>query len=683
MQSILLPTAVLLASLLPPADLDSDHDGLSDFQERTKYFTDPRSSDSDGDGVPDGDWFERREYTYTVRAVIQVAPPVTPDVFCDDYQDARVLDRTDRYVEIEAILYPLNRVAETIQADPQWRSATAAMSEWTRPGPTANWDETMRKDLLARLAAAGVDAAVLDDRSLVEQASKWLLEHAKYSDGFTTFCTRFVDGRAQVHPGLEHSARSGQADKNLTLEQQWQRELFAKGMFENGVRGSCTSSAIYLNGCLRALGIPTRIVLAVPIIDASDPRERQLASRLKNHQVRYTIQRGTTGLENSWSSHTFNEVYVGGRWRRLNYDRLGQNILDPGMFGLIVHVATFSDWADGNMASTWGLRQAASDRSEDPFGGPNPYSTVALSDAFGVHAKIDNSPAPDDYAVLTIDAACWFSEHPAGVDMRLDDPDTAGHVVVRVEEGRAGEGTAQYQKFYDRVSKDFVLRAEGRPDVPLQATRGYWAAPEQGLKHFYLRIEPDAFASMADGVAYTLSAVPSDAPVHWSVRPGVTLTRTSPPPTPSRSSEAAAGAEGPSGAAHRAAGPGRAADGAAYEWTIDQIVWSDAPDSPTGNLGTGMPVLLARAGAAGDFDALKAFTQKADLRYFLEAQGHPTLKVSAAIGGVTTKEHSYLVIQLGPGDWRDLVPGVQYTLRAQNESKGYQWKCAGTLRTAR
>ena len=73
---------ILLAlSILPqdarksPGDRDSDRDGLSDFQEVHKYFTDPKESDSDGDGVPDGDWDERREFSYSVRAVMHVMAP--------------------------------------------------------------------------------------------------------------------------------------------------------------------------------------------------------------------------------------------------------------------------------------------------------------------------------------------------------------------------------------------------------------------------------------------------------------------------------------------------------------------------------------------------------------------------------------------------------------------------------
>src|SRR5262245_38149711 len=110
----MLSELLLLAPLALPqtGDPDTDRDGLSDFQEQHKYLTDPARPDSDGDGLPDGDWNERREYAYTVRSVVQVLRPVTPDVLCDDYQDARILDETAEYVELEVIHYPLNTVAD-------------------------------------------------------------------------------------------------------------------------------------------------------------------------------------------------------------------------------------------------------------------------------------------------------------------------------------------------------------------------------------------------------------------------------------------------------------------------------------------------------------------------------------------------------------------------------------------
>ncbi len=47
-------------------DVDSDADGLADFQELYKYHTDPKKKDTSGTGVLDGDPHERREFSYSV-----------------------------------------------------------------------------------------------------------------------------------------------------------------------------------------------------------------------------------------------------------------------------------------------------------------------------------------------------------------------------------------------------------------------------------------------------------------------------------------------------------------------------------------------------------------------------------------------------------------------------------------
>src|SRR5262249_49979801 len=228
-----------------------------------------------------------------------------------------------------------------------------------------------------------------DDKTLVERASKWLLGRTRSIDSFTTYFASFPDGRPAVFPGLEEAVAREKKDPAIPLDALWSRELLAKGMFENKTRGSCTSSAIYLDGCLRALGIPTRVVLGLPCVDPSDPREIEMVKRGITHPgVRRIVLQAIEGQAGSWVNHTLNEVFVGGRWRRLNYDRLGQNILDAQYLGLMTHAATFGDWADGEMAKTWGVRQARGGPHDDVFGGPNPYSTLAVSDRFGVHAKV-------------------------------------------------------------------------------------------------------------------------------------------------------------------------------------------------------------------------------------------------------------------------------------------------------
>src|SRR5262249_18725073 len=155
-------------------------------------------------------------------------------------------------------------------------------------------------------------------------------------------------------------------------------------------RGSCSSSAIYLTGCLRALGVPTRIVLVIPVIDANDADEVRMARRLQNHQVRRAVVGAAkASVAGSWTSHTFNEVFVAGRGRRLNYEKLGQGTFGRDIFGVCTHVATFRDWVDARMPETIGKRETLQ-RYDDVFDNANPYSTIALRDEFGVHCTRAN-----------------------------------------------------------------------------------------------------------------------------------------------------------------------------------------------------------------------------------------------------------------------------------------------------
>jgi hypothetical protein len=621
---------------------DSDGDGLPDFEERHKYFTDPSSADSDGDGVPDGDWGERREYAYTVRTIVQVMRPA--EAISDDYQDARVLDATDAYVELEVVHYPLNTVAEAIVPDPEWRGGAGAPREYLEPTTTANWDGEMRAELLAALAADGIDVAALDDRAVVEQASAWLLRRAKGVDDFTTFFTHFPGGRPAILPGLEGAAAQ-YAQGDLSMEQRWERELFAKGMFRNRTHGSCTSTAIYLQGCLRAAGIPTRTILCIPAVDASDDREMEMVKRgLTHHRVRQTVLGALEGIRGSWSSHTFNEVWVGGRWRRLNYSRLGQNILDPSCFGLMTHVATMRDWADAEGAGTVGRRQHLR-RFDDAFGHRNPYSALTISDRFGPHANVANEPLPE-FKELTVTRAVWYdsSERPDDVSMKLGDA-ASGHVLLQVKENRAGGGTAQYATFWEQVGKAFALRAEERPEVQARAERGYW-----GNGWFYIRIPPEELAKMAVDVPYALVALNGDAKYRWTVGPDVTLARATP----------------------------------FTELTIEAAVFSDDPSLPEplrAELAKQGLHLLLRPREWDGWEKFKRFTAEADDTFYLEAEGRPPIEFHTGTGGITGNggEMRFAVGQLSP----EPASGVRYRVRPRNERPDRRWVVAEGLEVVR
>lgn len=467
--------AAAVAMLLPLAvaqqDPGSDGDGLSDFHEVHKYLTDPHNADTDGDGVPDGDWRERREYQYTVRSVVRVMRPVTIEHLCDDYQDARILDQTAEYVELEVFHYPYNTVADAIVADPSWRKNAAAMRYWLEPGPTSDWTPELRHALEVGLLEDGIAVARLSDKEVVERAATWLLERAKQHDRFSTFVTAFdAEGRPFVPDDLRGAGE-------LDFEAQWPRAISAKGMFEHRTRGSCSSTAIYLSGCLRARGVPTRTLLVVPIVDADDDTEIAMIERLANHEVRRMALTAARQRRGSWASHTLNEVWVGGRWRRLNYGNLGQNILDPAMFGLVTHVATFRDWADANMQATIGRRQRLQ-RIDDVFGGVNPYSTIALRDEFGPHCRRANPVPPPvqakvasirwgDDPTLPDDVRRWFVDNGRfGLIARIDGP----------------RGSAEFAEFLaDADLRVRMVPADGQPLGTAFEAGCWWWKHDHGL----------------------------------------------------------------------------------------------------------------------------------------------------------------------------------------------------------
>ena len=353
----------------PNRDPDGDGDGLSDFHERYKYLTDPQKKDSDGDGVGDGDWDERREYAYTVRTVVRVIPPCGRGALSDDYQDVRIRKDTDDFVELEVIHYPLATASGQISGRLDWRRGAGKLQEYVRPRVNTNWDAKMRHDLLKELKRAGIDVARLTDKEVVEKVSSWFVQSYRGYHMFNALHVHYPHGKVEVLPDRDSSFdREG----GWTLAQQFERELLGRQMYYHKTRGTCTSSAMALTTVLRAVGVPTRMILSIPFVDGSDP-EQVVAVRktLRHHRVRDEAVRGVSRLGGAFTSHTFNEVFVGGRWHRLNYSRLGQPILDRRLFGMTTHVHTFNDLSEWGLQQTWGQWAARGIRSRS-FAHNNP-----------------------------------------------------------------------------------------------------------------------------------------------------------------------------------------------------------------------------------------------------------------------------------------------------------------------
>jgi len=514
-----LPLLVLLVQAQEP---DADGDGLSDFQERHKYCTDPGERDSDGDGKPDGDADERREYAYTIRTRVLVMKPVTPAFLDDDFQDARVLRDEPAYVELEVVHYPLGTANAAIGADPRWRAHLAEQAAWLAPGPTSDASPELGTRILQDLAATGLDPSTLDDRTLAAEAARFLCDRTSFQDGFTSFMTSFADGKPSIPEELRPRAEQDLARLGRTLEEQWQRDLFASGMYAHAQRGSCTSSAIYLCGGLRALGLPTRIVLCIPLVDASDPAQVALVGeRLTHGTVRATILGALADLGDSWTSHTYDEVWVDGRWRRLNYAKLGQDTLDRDYLGLMTHVATFRDWSEADMPATVGRRQVLGLRDE-PFVHSNPYRTLEIEERFGAHARIEKPPVEPPPEAIALDRLLWTDSAELPSELKTSLRDSFG-VLAHAAPGTSYERLKEFQA---RCDARFFLEAEGRTTLSALSPRGgvTWGDSCWILIPF----GPADRAALAEDVAYRLRASNREGVGRWNVTDGLTITRARP-----------------------------------------------------------------------------------------------------------------------------------------------------------
>ncbi|UCC21830.1 MAG: hypothetical protein JSW23_08440, partial [Planctomycetota bacterium] len=218
------------------------------------------------------------------------------------------------------------------------------------------------------------------DKQVVEQVSDWLLNKYTALDVFTTYYIHYPNGVPEVYPGLESAFELDKGPYGWTVEEQFEHEVLGKGMYYNKTRGTCTSTAVALTTVLRAIGIPTRMIIVIPIVDASNPGQSQLVAQgISNNHVRQVVLGWLSGAGTGFTAHTFNEVYVGNEWHRLNYSKLGQPILDEHCFGLHTHLYTFGDLSDANLAPTWGWRYGKIITS-DVFGYYNPYTTMTLLD---------------------------------------------------------------------------------------------------------------------------------------------------------------------------------------------------------------------------------------------------------------------------------------------------------------
>jgi hypothetical protein len=349
-----------------PYNSDTDGDGLSDYDEIFKYKTDPLKKDSDGDGISDSDWNKRREHTYTIRTVREIYPPYDTLTMNDFFQDTRVIKQKKDTLIFESILYP-DAVNFIIPLTKNPITYQKSISQYTIPSFFCNYTPEMHNELMQLISTWEIS----NNYELLQSFARYMMiiTSSYPSNEALTFYIEVVNGKVKiVYPDKFNEIKT---EHFISDESVLNHLTFGEAMYRNRMRGTCSSSAIFVNTLLRAIDFPTRIVTSNPIVNYTDSSQVKLIYNLRNEKYR-NIALSQKNRLTGYANHFFYEVYINGRWIRCDYDKVNINCVN--VEGLFTIQDKFLDFSDRDFAHTWGKRMV------DDVG--NAYKTLELSDQF-------------------------------------------------------------------------------------------------------------------------------------------------------------------------------------------------------------------------------------------------------------------------------------------------------------
>ena len=349
--------------------LDTDADGLTDYEEYCKYRTNPTSADSDGDGILDGDWKERREYTYSIRAVLELKPPWNIESMNDLFQDARLIEHSVEnlaYSKVEVIVYPY--ASPVLLPTPYpYQLTSEEFSKYTQPTIDLNYSPEMQAELQRILSDATHTLDVL--AKLQQEIGQMKLTTPLYPPFAYTYKHH---GKLVVHRKFFESM-----DREVTeteIEEVLAVNYFGDSMFKRKRHGACISRARLLASMLRAAGIPARVTMAVPMLYyyKGTGEWNYLIKNLNNEEVAGSFSYDKPSAPNQIQvvGHSQVEAYLNNHWIRLGY-QLNEGPLFAGTDQVFIKIIDNADFTEVDFTKTWAPTQWVKER---------PYKTVGLSD---------------------------------------------------------------------------------------------------------------------------------------------------------------------------------------------------------------------------------------------------------------------------------------------------------------
>lgn len=337
---------------------DYDLDGLSDYYEIYRNFTDPNNPDTDGDGILDGTWEERIECTYVIEAQLRLIAPYDLE-FMDSHihQDIKVIKETDEYADVLIYLYPFNKLTDTILGNDNWKKDNLDLMKDISPGKSNDWDAEMQKDLLSLLKENGIDPDELNDLDLVHKVINFLeMDDYNGYEGYIHEISDIIDSdlpmfdwytaidengnavlneklfvrfplkRNKVNSDIEDSIKEFEKFTGESWESKDVIRLVSstKEMFYKRFHGSCSGTSEFYASIFQALGIPTKVMPMASTIEVGyfhnevgNPLKSLYDFRVEQgHSLKNEIvsQAWLEGIKTSGSGHIMNYIYIGNRW---------------------------------------------------------------------------------------------------------------------------------------------------------------------------------------------------------------------------------------------------------------------------------------------------------------------------------------------------------------------------------
>ena len=350
-----------------PTTPDTDADGLTDYEEYCKYRTNPTLADSDGDGTPDSDWNERREYTYSIRAVLELKPPWNLKSMNDLFQDARLMENTSsKYQKVEVIIYP-HASPVLLPTSYPYQLTSETFRKYIQPTTDLNYSPEMQAEIQSILSGATHTLDVL--AKLQHEIGKRKLTIPLYAP-FVYTCMN--NGKLVVDPTFFESLDREVTDQEI--EEALAVNYFGDSMFRRRQYGACISRARLFTTMLRAAGIPARVSMSVPMLYyyKGTGEWKRLMKNLSNEAVTgsYSYEKPTVPNEVAIVGHSQVEVYLNNHWIRLGY-QLNEGPVFAGTDQVFIKIIDASDFTEIDFTKTWSPVQWVKER---------PYRTIELSD---------------------------------------------------------------------------------------------------------------------------------------------------------------------------------------------------------------------------------------------------------------------------------------------------------------